>query len=201
MRLGTVIVIAFLCAALPLALPQGKGGQRGGGQSSGQGQGQGQQGRPGGSDRGSGSTDGERDRIHVSQQQRDQVKSCDGSADAVRKQAGKMGKSGQGGGFNAGKARQDRDRLQEQVRAMQQEHQRLMQGLNPGQQQALESDVRDMNRLQERLNTHMENMNGELRKDAPDAKRVAEQAREMERVSKEWREQYRAVQSRLVIQP
>ena len=199
MRLGTVIAIAFLCAALPLAFPQGRGGQRGGGQSSGQGQGQ--QGHPGGADRGSGNTDGERDRIHVSQQQRDQVKSCDRSADAVRKQAGKMGKNGQGGGFNAGKARQDRDQLQGQVRAMQQEHQRLMQGLNPGQQQALESHVRNMNRLQERLNTHMENMNGELGKDAPDAKRVAEQAREMERVSKEWREQYRAIQSRLVIQP
>jgi hypothetical protein len=47
----------------------------------------------------------------------------------------------------------------------------------------------------------MENMNGELGKDAPDGKRVAEQARGMERVSKELREQYRAIQSRLVIQP
>jgi len=199
MRLRTVIVIAFLCAALPLAFPQGRGGQRGGGQSSGQGQGQ--QGRPGGSDRGFGNTDRERDRVNVSPQQRDQVKNCDRSADAVRKQADKMGKYGQGGGFNAGNARRDRDQLQEQVLAMQQEHQRLMQGLNPGQQQALESHVRNMNRIQGRLNTHMENMNGELGKDAPDAKRVAEHAREMERVSKEWREQYRAIQSRLVIQP
>jgi len=47
----------------------------------------------------------------------------------------------------------------------------------------------------------MQNMNGELGKDAPDGKRVAEQAREVERVSQEWREQYRAIQSRLVIQP
>ena len=194
-------MIALLCTALPLAFPQGRGRQGGGGQSSGQGQGQGQQGRSGGSDGGYGNTDRERDRVHVSRQQRDQVKSCDRSADAVRDQARKMGNLGQGGGFNAGKARQGRDQLQEQVRAMQKEHQRLMQGLNPGQQQALESHVRNMNRLQERLNTHMENMNGELGKDAPDAKRVAEQAREVERVSKDWREQYRAIQSRLVIQP
>ena len=201
MRTRTVFMIALLCTALPLAFPQGRGGQGGGGQSSGQGQGQGQQGRSGGSDGGYGNTDRERDRVHVSQQQRDQVKSCDRSADAVRDQARKMGNLGQGGGFNAGKARQGRDQLQEQVRAMQKEHQRLMQGLNPGQQQALESHVRNMNRLQERLNTHMQNMNGELGKDAPDAKRVAEQAREVERVSQEWREQYRAIQSRLVIQP
>jgi hypothetical protein len=201
MRARTVILIALLCTALPLAFPQGRGGQKGGSQGSGQGQGQGQQGRSAGSDRGYGNTDRERDRVHASQQQRDQVKNCDRSADAVRNQARKMGKYGQGGGFNAGNARRDRDQLQEQVRAMQQEHQRLMQGLNPGQQQALESHVRNMNRLQERLNTHMENMNGELGKDAPDGKCLAEQGREMERVSQEWREQYRAIQSKLVIQP
>lgn len=199
MRARTVILVALLSTALPLAFPQGRGGQRGGGQGSGQGQGR--QGRSGGPDTGYGKTDRERDRVHVSQQQRDQVKNCDRSADAVRNQARKMAKYGQGGGFNAGSARQDRNKLQEQVRAMQQEHQRLMQGLNPGQQQALESHIRNMNRLQERLNAHMDNMNKELEKDAPDGKRVAEQARELERVSKEWREQYRAIQSRLVIQP
>lgn len=199
MRTRTVILIALICTALPLAFPQGKGGQRIGGRGSGQGQGQ--QGRSGSSDRGYGNTERERDRARVSRQQRDQVKNCDRSADAVRNQARKMAKYGQGAGFDADNARRDRDRLQEQVRIMQQEHQRLMQGLNPGQQQALESHIRNMNRLQERLNAHMENMNSELGKNAPNGMRVAEQARELERVSREWREQYRAMQSRLVIQP
>ncbi len=199
MRLGTVVVIALLCAASTPAFPQGSGGQKGKAQSSGQGQGQ--QGRGEGSGRGYGSTDRERDRIHVSRQQHDQMANCDRSAEAVRKQARKMASLGQGGGFNAGKARQYRDQLQEQVRAMQQEHQRLMQGLNPGRQQSLEVHLRNMNRLQERLNARLEEMNGELGKDAPDGKRVAEQAREMERASREWREQYRALKSRLDVQP
>jgi len=112
-----------------------------------------------------------------------------------------MGKYGKSSGFNADKARQDRNQLQEQVRAMQQEHQHLMQGLNPGQQQALESHVRNMNRLQERLNTRMGDLNGELGKTDPDAKQVAAHARELERISSEWRQQYRSIQSRLSVEP
>ncbi len=199
MRLRTVFLILFLCIPLPLAFTQGKGGQKGKGQSSGQQQRQ--QVRSNASDKGYGATDQERERVRVSQQQREQVRTCDRSADAVRNQARKMGNYGQGNAFNADKARQDRDRLYEQVRTMQQEHQRLMQGLDPGQQQALENHVRNMNGLQERLNVRMEELNGELGKTAPDAKRVTEQARQMERVSKEWREQYRAIQSRLVTEP
>ncbi len=199
MKLRLIMTIVILCTGLPFAWPQGKGGQGGRGQQSGQSQGQ--QRSPGGSERGYGDIERERDRIHVSQKQRDQLRTCDRSADAVRDQARQMGKYGQGAAFNADKARQDRDRLQEQVRTMQQEHERLMQGMNPGQQQALESHIRNLNRLQERLNTRMQNLNGELGKADPDAKRVAEQAREMERVSKEWKEQYRSIQDRITVEP
>ncbi len=199
MKFKLIIPVVILSTALPYAWSQGKGGQ--GGRSQQSGQPQGQQRGPSGSERSYGTIERERDRVLVSHQQRDQLRTCDRSADAVRDQARQMGKYGQGAGFNADKARQDRDRLQEQVRTMQQEHERLMQGLNPGQQQALESHVRNLNRLQERLNTRMENLNGELGKADPDAKRVAEQAREMERVSKEWREQYRSIQERISVEP
>ncbi len=199
MKLRLIALVVILSTALPFAWSQGKGGQ--GGRSQQSGQSQGQQRGPSGSERGYGATDRERDRVQVSQQQRDQLRTCDRSADAVRNQARQMGKYGQGAGFNADKARQDRDRLQEQVRTMQQEHQHLMQGLNPGQQQALESHIRNLNRLQGRLNTRMENLNGELGKTDPDAKQVAEHAREMERVSKEWKEQYRSIQDRLSVEP
>jgi chromosome segregation ATPase len=199
MKRKLVLWIAFLAAAVPLALAQGRGGQGGKGQNSGYGQGQ--QRRSEGSESGAGNTDRQHDRVHASQQQQDQVKACDRAAVAVRDQARQMGKYGQNAGFNADKAHQDRDQLQERVRAMQQEHERLMQGLNQRQQQALESHVRNMTRLQEQLNARMQDLNAELDKANPDLKPVTTHAREVERVSEEWRNQYDSIRSRLTTEP
>jgi hypothetical protein len=198
MKLKLVALIACLIMALPIALAQGRGGQGGKGQNAGYGQGQ--QGA-GGTEMGRGSIDRQRDRVHISQQQQDQIRSCDRSVDAVRSQARQMGKYDKNGGFNADKARQDGKQLQGRVKAMQQDHERLMQGLNQGQQQALESHVRNMTQLQDRLNVHMQNLNAELGKTDPDVKPVTAQAREVERISKEWREQYRSIQTQLTTEP
>jgi hypothetical protein len=197
MKLKLVALIACLIMALPIVLAQGRGGQGGKGQNAGYGQGQ--QGA-GGTEMGRGSTDRPRDRVHVSQQQQDQIRSCDRSVDAVRSQARQMGKY-KNGGFNADKARQDGKQLQERVKTMQQDHERLMQGLNQGQEQALESHLRNMTQLQERLNVQMQNLDAELAKTDPDVKQVTAQAREMEQISKEWRERYRSTQSQLTTEP
>jgi len=198
MKLKLIVLIACLIMAPPLTLAQGRGGQGGTGQNAGYGQGQ--QGA-GATEMGSGSINRQRDRVHVSQQQQDQIGSCDRSMDAVRNQARQMGKYSKNGAFNADKARQDGKQLQERVRVMQQDHERLMQGLNQGQQQALESHVRNMAQLQERLNIHMQKLDDELGKSDPDVKQVTTQARELERISKEWKEQYRSIQSQLTTEP
>jgi DNA-binding NtrC family response regulator len=122
MKLKLVVLIVCLVAALPLALAQGRGGQGGQGQNVGS-----EQGKPGAgaAEMGRGSTDRQRDRIHVSQQQQDQIRSCDRSADAVRSQARQMGEYSKNGGFNPDKTRQDGKQLQERVTAMQQDHEDL----------------------------------------------------------------------------
>jgi uncharacterized protein (DUF3084 family) len=48
-----------------------------------------------------------------------------------------------------------------------------------------------MQQIQERINTRLQDMDQELVKASPDGKRVAEQARAVERETKEYQKQYR----------
>ena len=100
-----------------------------------------------------------------------------------------------GGKFNAGEAKQQQAKIREGVRAMEQEHERLMNGLDPAQQQALQERIRNMNQHREQINMELRNMDRELGAPNPDAKRVAERAQEMERVMNNWRKEYKALSS------
>jgi chromosome segregation ATPase len=201
--MNTRVAIPFVVIALALggatAFSQGKGSQAGGSPRSGQMQGQGPHGRDAAT--GQATQTQERDRIQATVQQRDQVRSCDQSADQVRTRAGRIAKRAQGNGFNADAVRQERNRLQEQVTTMQQEQERLMAGLNDEQRSALQQRTHNMSRLQEHLRTQLRALDAELGKADPDGKQVARQAREMESTAKELREQYRAIQSQMVVQP
>lgn len=191
------VMILVLAAAPVFSQGQGKGSQGSGSPRSGQLQGQ------HGRDTATGQVTQtqERDRVQATIQQRDQVRSCDQSADQVRSRAGQIAKKAQGKGFDADAVRQERNRLQEQVATMQQEQERLMAGLSDKQHSALQQRTQNMSRLQERLRTQLQALDAELGKAAPDGKQVARQAREMESTAKELREQYRAVQSQMVVQP
>jgi chromosome segregation ATPase len=193
------VIVLVLAAAPAFSQGQGKGSQNGGSPRSGQTQGQGPHGRDAAT--GQATQTQERDRIQATVQQRDQVRSCDQSADQVRTRAGQIAKKAQGNGFNADAVRQERNRLQEQVATMQQEQERLMAGLNDTQRSALQQRTQNMSRLHERLRTQMRALDAELGKADADGKQVARQAREVESTAKELREQYRAVQSQMVVQP
>lgn len=93
--------------------------------------------------------------------------------------------------FNADQARQQRDQIRDQVRTMDQQNQRLMQGLDTQQRAAIEQRTRSMNQLQERINSRLQNMDQELAKTSPDRKRIAEEARNVEREMQQYRQQYR----------
>jgi hypothetical protein len=51
-----------------------------------------------------------------------------------------------------------------------------------------------MNQLRQQMNVHQQQMDDEL-KGNPDARRVAERAREMERTMNEWKKQYGVLSS------
>lgn len=178
----SLMILAFLFICAMLAYPQGRGKAQG--QPPGKGQ------RRDGAQTGQGEMD--RDRMRATSQQQDRIRACDKLADGVRNQARKMGRISEGK-FNADQARKQRDRLQEQVRTMEREHERLVQGLDATQNQAWQERIRNMNRLREQFNNHLQQMNQELNTANPDAKRIAERAREMDRTMTEWRKQYSAL--------
>lgn len=200
----TLVPLALLALLLPLAFPQGRGGGGGRGQGGGQGQGQGQrQGQVMGQGSGQGSgqygaqsgdSQGDQKRIRITSQQRQQIRTCDKTADGLRKQARKMSQAG-GKKFNAPEANQQQSQIREGLRTMEQEQTRLMNGLDPTQQQALQERVRNMNQFREQMDVQTRQMDKELASPNPDAKRVAERAQEMERVMNNWRKEYKALSS------
>ena len=111
--------------------------------------------------------------------------------DRLRTQARDMVRASSGSSFNAGQTRQQRDQLREQLRTMEQQHESVMQGLNTQQRAAVEQQTRTMRQTQQRISNRLQNMDQELSKGSPDGKRVAEQARNVEREMNEYQKQYR----------
>ncbi len=70
----------------------------------------------------------------------------------------------------------------------------MMSDLDANQQQAWQEQIRNMNQLRQQLNLQQQQMEDEA-KGNPDAKRVAERARAVERTMDEWRKQYGVLSS------
>jgi len=123
--------------------------------------------------------------------QREQYRTGNQSMERIRTQARDMARISNGTTFNADQARQQRDQLRDQVRTMDQQNQRLMEGLDNQQRAAVEQRTRTMNQLQERINSRLQNMDQELAKTSPDRKRIAEEAQNVERETQRYQQQYR----------
>jgi chromosome segregation ATPase len=155
----------------------------------------------GGAQRGAGSGDRDqirqhdRDRIQATDSQRDQVRDCIGSADRTRTQARDMQKLAKSGKFNQQTAMQQRDRLQGELRNMDQNHERLMQGFSPEQRVSAQERIRAMEQARERANTRLREMNRELAQANPDRNHLQQQARDMEESMQRWRNQYQQMAS------
>jgi predicted nucleic acid-binding Zn-ribbon protein len=190
-RYSSFAVMVLL--AVSVAWGQGKG------QGSQAPKGQGQKQQQAGAQQGQGDMEG--DRVRATARQRDQLQTCDRSAEGIRTRTRQMAKTAGGKGFSPDQARKEQSQVREQLAKMNQEHERLMQGLNDGQRRALQAHITNMERSRERINTQLQGMDQELSRPQPEGRKVAEQAREMERAMNEWQKQYRAVQSRLVVEP
>lgn len=205
MRRKSLVFLAAFVLAVPLACAQGKGGggqgrPQGQGQGQGQGQAQGQQGQQGrGSEMGKGTM--QRDRIRATNQQRNQIKTCDQSMDRVRTRARDMAQAAGGKNFNADQARQQRSQLRNEVQTMEQEHARLIQDLSAEQREAFQDQIRSMDQNRERIHTRLQEMEQELAGAGPNGKRVAEQARAIEREMKEWQKTNRKMASDMSARP
>jgi len=199
----SLILFSMVFLSLAVAFAQGRGGGKGQGGGQGQGQGQamgqgsgqgGSQGQGQGQGTQSGDTQRDQKRTRITTQQRQQVQTCDKSADGLRKQARKMSQAS-GKKFNAAEANQQQSQIREGLRAMEQEQERLMNGLDPSQKQALQQRIGNMNQFREQMNVQTRLMDQELASPNADAQRVAERAQEMERIMNNWRKEYKALSS------
>ena len=129
-------------------------------------------------------------RSQVTNQQREQYRVGNQFMDRIRTQARDMERVS-AGTFNADQVRQQRDQLRDQVRTMEQQNQHLIQGLNSEQRAAVEQRTRNMNQIQKRINSRLQNVDQELAKPSPNRERIAEQARYVERETQQYQRQYR----------
>lgn len=196
----TLIIGSILTLALATAYAQGRGGggmNRGSGRGGvGSGRGQGQMQGPG-ENRGMGEAkrspraaeaQAEHKRVKSTSRQRKQIRDCDQAAENVGKQARKMAQN-TGNRYNAQEAARQHKALGEQVRKMDQQHERLIGGLNDGQKEAWRDQIRNMTEMRRQLHNHIAAMQAEQRVD-PDGAWNAERAREIERIMNRWRTDY-----------
>jgi hypothetical protein len=190
-----LVAAAFLFAS-PAIAAQGRpsgGGQRGQKPATaGQQQGQANQQQGG---------QGTRQRIQATDQQRDQLRTCTQTTDRIREQARDMDRLARSSTFDAGKVRQQRDQIRDQLRTMEQEHQRLMNGMSEDQKQALRTRTEQMNQIRERVNNQLGRLDEELGKPNPNAKQVSKTAEQISREMNQWKSQYRAMESEMGVKP
>jgi hypothetical protein len=182
------VLIATLLSATVIAFPQGRGGGQGGGNQQRSMQGGAQSGH-GGMQTGTGQGQMDRDRIRLNNQQRDQIRTCDRLADGVRKQARTMAKSS-GNKADKGQLLQERDQLRDQVRAMEQEHVRLMNNMDPTQQRQWQERLNAMNQYRDQVHNQLQQIDDTFQSADPDFKGAAKRAREMERIVSRWQKEY-----------
>lgn len=187
-----LILFPILLLVFSTAFPQGRGGRQGRQQGQRQSQGSGQ-----GNVWGTGQAGGgqmQQKRIHTTQQQREQISSCSKSADGIQKQARKMAQMS-GDKFNLNEASKHRVQIKEQFQAMEQQHEKLMNGLDSTQNQAWQEQIKNMNQFRQQANLRLQQMNTELNSANPNPKRITERAKEMEQIMNNWRKEYRTVES------
>lgn len=143
---------------------------------------------------------GERARIHATSQQQEQLRTCDQSADRLRQRARDMAKTASRTRFDANQARQQGQRLREQLQVMDREHERLMNGLSDDQKAAMQERIRQMTETRERVHSRIreldQELNGQLNRE-----RVADCARRTEQATKEWQEHFRHMKREMGNQP
>jgi chromosome segregation ATPase len=100
-----------------------------------------------------------------------------------------------GSKFNAAAANKQQSQIRDQVRAMEQEHERLMNGLDATQKQAWQEQIKNTNQLRQQVNLQLQQMDTELGSSNPDSKRVTERAREIEQTMNNWRKEYKTLSS------
>lgn len=137
-------------------------------------------------------------KIMATNEQRTQLRDCLGATERLRTLAADMRKPAQLSEPESLKAHQ---RWNEELRqAMQNHHQAFVEGLNPDQQAALKDRLRKMDKTWSELSSRFEVMDRDLAEATPDAKRLSDHAKELEKSLKKWQKQHRELGSEMGIE-
>jgi peptidoglycan hydrolase CwlO-like protein len=78
---------------------------------------------------------------------------------------------------------------------MEQEHDRLMGGIDPTQQQRGQEQIRNMTQLRQQLNAQLQQLDPDVDSAQPNPKRITDRTREIERRMSQWQQQHRILSS------
>lgn len=134
-------------------------------------------------------------RVTATVQQRNEVHACTEAAQRVRTAVRTMTRTTKSSGFQPNAARQQHERIQQQVRSMNELHQTMMQSLGADQKRQLQARIKNAESLQTQIQERLRAMNGALGSDSPDRGQLRKQSREMEKLTKRWQKEYRRIES------
>jgi chromosome segregation ATPase len=199
------ILILGAAVSLFLAPPLAAQGRGGGGGRTSSGQ---QRSQPSASQRGGqtgqsqqGTRGQSGQRVHINDQQRGQYETSTRAADRTQDRVHQMAQSVGNAGTGNAEMRQQHDQLRNDVRTMQEEHDRFMKSLNDDQRAAIQERVRSIEESRDRVNNQMRQLGEELAKPEADRNRIQEHVAEMDKAMQEWRKQYGNMGTDMGVQP
>lgn len=119
-------------------------------------------------------------------QLRQQFQTCSQAALEVDEQTREMLRATKAKDFQPDAARQQRDRIRQLVRAMQEEHNRFVQSLDEEQVTRLQPEIHRLQHFGDRVYVHLQAMDQELAQAQPHPEHVAEDARALQEAVLEW---------------
>lgn len=139
----------------------------------------------------------EKRKIQATNEQRTQLRTCLELSERFRMLAADMMKPASLSEAERAKAREQSSGLLRQ--AMKRSHESFGKNLSADQQAALKDRLRRMGKTWSELVSSFETMDRDMAEAAPDAKRLASHAKELEKTLKKWQKQHRELRSEMGI--
>ena len=137
-------------------------------------------------------------KIQATNEQRTQLRTCLELSERLRMLAADMKEPANLSESERAKVREQWSELLRQ--AMQSDHQAFLESLNADQQAALKGRLRKMDKTWSELSSRFETLDRDLAEAAPDAKRLSDHTKELEKNLKKWQKQHRQLGSEMGIE-
>jgi hypothetical protein len=141
----------------------------------------------------------DRMRVHATQQQQNQFRTCTQSSKRVRDRIREMKRTTRGSSINAQQTQRLQQQVQTELQTMQQERERLAASLNDEQKIAAQNRLQEMARNQAQLEGFSEALGFELEQASLNGDKIRDQVRDMDRVSKKLQQQQRDLGAELAL--